>query len=103
MSGISTHGQRLQWQHDERTAGIYAEPSLAEELEARDEEFRHWDEYTFASAATKPLGSWTRERGAAASSSDDGGAPTNREALASGPLESQGLAPSSVERWMWTA
>lgn len=46
---MSTPAQRLAWQEQEDTGGLYADPSPEELDEVRDDEFRHWDSYTFLS------------------------------------------------------
>lgn len=118
---MSTSAQRLQWDWDDRTRGADQDPSLEEQLETQDHEFRHFDSYTFAHTA--PLtGCWdkgTRERPAATPSSAGGGPHlpvsdtesqtqpptsdlTGGEACPSTvPPEGTGLAIPS-EHWMWT-
>lgn len=111
MSGISTHAQRLQWQHEERTDGYELEPCLAEQLEIADEEFRHFDQMTFAPAPPlRRLGGNTGANGAAVHSSGSSGGspepltrPTDTAGLGAAVVPPGGRSALPFEHWLWAA
>lgn len=109
--GLSTHAQRLAWDHHDRTHGYDDDPSPAEQAEVEDDAFRHWDQYTFAPIRANggglachansgpPPPSFAR---LAAVAVDGTESARERPAVASPSSDPDG-GPNSWQTWLWAA